>query len=350
MLKLFSFYAKNFSKFSNPWVILDILLTKQQYVVNTEYGADLVRILFYLMQNYQQYSAQRGSHSRATFISCLDSSNIKTSQAAYKALMNIDQDLSYINFSIIIKHLYNEDLWEYAISLMLRSNLLPASYELIKMLIEKAKTCSYAWILLLRIASNHQGAAIFANDIQIWQNLAKESPMNAFKLFVLVFTNTNLRTKISSSSEFSNMMKYFTDSDNNQIVYAIPSIITRSQIDIVTLKRLQEVGFISKLIKFAIARPTDVDANNTCIMILDTLARVGYCKEYIDYFKSLVQLLKEPKLYNRVLTVMVTLSFHSECAKALISLGLVPYFTSLKEYEKYQALAISFLKNASQYT
>lgn len=348
MLPLFSFYAKHFAKYSNPWCILDILLTKQQYIVNTQYGADLARILFYLMEKNVSYAAQRGSHTRAAFIACLDSSDAKTAEAAYNGLMHLDEDLSYIDFGIILKHLQTENLWKPAISLMLRSNLLPASLDLIRLLFNRVRESNHAWIILLRLASSPTAASLFANDLSRLSIESKFNPLNSFKLFVLLFSNQNLRAVIANSSEFSSLMKNFAESSNPLIMNALPSIITRSPIDISILIRLQESGFLTTFIRYTITKPEDVEANNSLIVTLDCLGRIGYCREYIDYFKSLVGLLKEPRLYTRVLTVICTMSFHIDCAKALIGLGLVPYFTSLKEYPRYESLAATFLKNTNR--
>ena len=343
-LALFSEYSLMFSSLENPWPVLDILLRVQDDIKDTQYGKQLLQILYFLTNNFEDYNKPRHSHVLATFEEYMSSSNTQTAIAAYDGIMQLTDDFSGVDFNYVLSHLATDDLWENAISLLLRCKNIPVSLDLITLASKHASDSKHVWNLLLMIAKNPDFLHLFADSTN-WMNGAKNYPEECSRLLLMLFVHPEYRNKILAADEFSNFINGIIESNELILYKLIPSLLTRVQITETDFIKLQKNEAIHNIIMKSISSD-NIEIHNSCLIVIDTLARVCYSPDYLLYLPKLVSFLRVPELYQKAVRVIVSLSFYKETTKHLVELGLVTYFNNLKSYKQYEKLADAFLKNA----
>ncbi|EAY03825.1 TKL family protein kinase [Trichomonas vaginalis G3] len=346
MLILHSYYVKNLLSLPNPWPLLDNLLTVQKIMLNKPCGYLYLALFSYLITTYELYAKERAVHVRIIFLSFINSKVVENVKAAYDGMSKLYTDYAGIDFTKLNQHLNNEKIWKSALSLLLRIENVPATKEMITSLINLTDKSPKSWIVILNIASTPPGEEILVSDT-IWMEKASKHPLDVMRLFLILFKNKNNRQNLASSPRFASMMKNLITKKDKSAHTAIATVIRRLQTSQEFIDELEKSGFLKSYIESAEKSKNHKLIRNVLNMF-DYLARSGYSEDYLLLILMLIQQLQQKENVTAALTVIVTLSFHKQCAQKFAEQDLKQYFQELSNFEEYRSLANSFLANINK--
>lgn len=344
MLILHSYYVKDLLMFSNPWPLLDNLLTLQKVLLNKPSGYMYLAIFNHLITSYESYAKERAVHVRGIFIFFLSSKVEENVRTAYDGLCQLYSDYSGIDFKRLASHLMNPNISSAALSLLMRINVPPASDELVNSLLQLTSTTPKAWIPILRISRGESGSRYLVNNLN-WLEQAKRHPSDVCRLFLSLFCNESARKNLCENKYFVSFLCSLLGQDDIRLHGAASTILRRSPLTQALIDELTRSGFIRNYIQDAEKNKKNKMMHNV-LMLFDALGRAGYSKDF-DVLIPVLKLMLEQNGDNAVdvLTVIVTLSYHKNCALKMIKNGFKELFTELSSYDKYNTLAASFLSN-----
>ena len=348
MIILHSFYIKQMLSLQNPWPILDNLLNVQYVLLTKSCGYMYLGLFYYLITHYDIYANVRQMHIRSVFIAFLNSQDPLTITSAYNGLCRIyHNDLKGINFTKVADHLMDDALWYSALSLLIRNpNILP-SKELISALIYRGKSSPKTWIVILNIANSKSGSEFFIQHLDLLFNQTENHTINVFRVFMQLFTNKKYRSELAKNDDFLILFKMAVETEDEDVHSAITAVIRRLDIDSILMTRLTQSGFLKSYINVTI-KASKMKMLSNCLAMLDALSRIDYSNDYLLFVQPLVDLLSSETHCSDAITVIVSFSFHKQCTREFVKLGLVDYFKGLIQDEQYQLLASAFLKNVQR--
>ncbi|EAY10858.1 TKL family protein kinase [Trichomonas vaginalis G3] len=344
MLILHSYYAKQLLSLTNPWPILDNLMTIQRLVLKKGFGYLYISLFYYLIQNFPTYRKERLSHLKPIFMSFLSAKDDRTVETTYNCLSIVFGDLNgQIDLSKATKHLTNKELSDSVLSLLIRQNSIIPDEKLVSALIKVAGSSPKAWMVMLIIAKTTEGK-IFLLKNNNWISYAKKHLQQVSTLFFTIFADEETRELASNSEFFINILKILLESHDCHNMKIATLAVRRAPKSVAFIRRLEENGII---LQFAVETQngaTDKYYTN-CLSFIDDIGRVCYSPSYLKFIPILTKLLSSQKFVSDAITAMVTLSFHSECSKAMKSDKLKKYFHNLASIEQYEKASKVFLKN-----
>ncbi|EAY16398.1 TKL family protein kinase [Trichomonas vaginalis G3] len=344
MFPLLHKYCSLFGTLESPWFIADIPLHILQDFINTKYGAEILTILYYLVTHYESYASARSSHVLSSFIIGISSTDVETISVSYDGIINLTNDFSSIDHTLIISHLSNAKLWEKSLNLLLRSQEIPYSNDFVSILMCHTCESRYTWLILLRIVTSKQDNSDLIVKSSVWMKDSSKYPKEATKLFLMLFVHEKYRQELCDSEYFGKFMESLASSQDYELFATIASILTRINLTKQIFENLEKYNFTKSFVEASLCSETNESIFSTLIVI-DNLCRIGYSDSFLLYSEKLVELLTNKYLYSKVVHVITSLSFHRECAWIFIQLGLVQYFDKLKQVQKFGNLAITFLRN-----
>jgi len=343
MLVLHSFYVKQLLQISNPWPILDNLFATQKSFVSKPSGFLYLSLFHYLITKFDVYSKERSMHIRGLFLLFLNSKDNQTLNAAYNGLAELYGDVSGLDFTRVVQHLDDDSLYESVLSLLIRMTRIKPSQELLSSLLKRTSQSSKPWIVILHIAESKNGAQFLLENTK-WFDEYQKQTSNVLRVFLLIFSNSFTRQKICELSQYTDLLTHLLSANDYRNHSTATAIMRRSPLSQDFLNRLSSSGVIKQYIDFSLQNSNSKVYSNF-LALFDSLSRVAYIKDYEILSLPLIDLLSSNQHASDAITVIVSLSFYPQCAKAFSDKRLVEYFQNLEKYEKYTAIAKTFLLN-----
>ncbi|EAY11601.1 TKL family protein kinase [Trichomonas vaginalis G3] len=345
MLILYSYYVRHFYQMPNPWPIVDNLFSVVRSFSTSNCGYLYLTIFHYLISTYDLYAKERTAHIRSIFLMFINSKDIKTVKAAYNGLSILYGDIDGIDFTRAANHLKDDELYKSVLSLLLRISKIPPSRSLLSSLLQRTKSTTKAWIVILNIASTKKGAEFMLENSSIWLTSFNEHPIDIFRVFMAIFKQSEYRQRAIALNEFPALLKSAFLADKKHMHFVISQTIRRSEPNVSLVNRLSMNGFLKTYIDVTIENQNP-RFYSIALLTMDCLARASYSPEYLQFIQPLVDLLSSEQHAADAITVIVSLSGYPQCCKEFVEKGLVPYFENLVQYDKYKKAAETFISNA----
>lgn len=345
-LSLFAHYATSFEKVSDPYPMLDFMLSYSRVFLHDPSGATFIDILYYLLITYPGFFELRSEKIFSLFTIFTSSKARNTALSATKACCHFVKNGAKISFSAMCRNINDPVLNNITISLLLRTEQYPISRTFCRTIVNSLQQNPRAFHILYKIASqSYELAQLLAMNPK-WMRIYHE---NAFKLYLILFTYPNLHPILSKALNFSEFMTKFISTGKPIIIESVCSILKRSQLNQQVFENLTKAGFFKVLVN-VVSQGKDISISNSSNTLLDSLARKGYTPDYALFIPGLVEMLSQRnQLTTGAIAVLVTLSCHSRIASKLRQVpSLVSYYESLRQIPNYQKQAEIFLQNLSR--
>jgi len=344
MLVLMSYYVQNIMSISNPWPILDSLVSAQNHVILLPCALHYLSLFYYLITNYEVYSKERSIHIRSVFIKCIDSPYFNVVEMAYNGLSCLYTDFSGIDFTKVSHHLLDDRIWKSALALLIRIKVIIPSQNLVDALVFRSNFCSKAWIPVLNIASTKKGSSFLIQN-PIWMKEYKNHPTEVYRVILTLFKSPDNRKPLSSSECFTLTLKEVLVINPKQHHSSITSVIRRSSLEKEFVTQLSHSGFLRTYISET-SKSSQPKLLSNLLALFDFISRIAYTSEYIDVIPICTSLLESNNHKNAALTVIIALSFYPQCMKVFLEKGLLSYFQNLLQDQKYSEYANTFILNS----
>ena len=314
---------------------------------------------------------------KGIFLAYLRSSNLKVQELSVTGILELYKDsLHEIDSKFLIENVQKNPL---LLSILLRCPVhCLASPKIVQTLVYMSEKEVKAFYALLVLARDNERSAEFVIKNTPWLDLAKINPSYAFKLLLVCFRFKHLRNLFLEVPEYFDLLSMLCFSKSTFIIVAIPSLIRRQTlIDANSLAKINKSCFLHNYLIVATKRrrssspsprrasspdslhfqllmpepltEKDIEErNHSSLVLVDYLARVGFLQEYVSYIKKITEIMHNPKLFPSALSVILLLSFFTQCAEEMKRLHLDDYFKELEKYPQYAASAKQILTNLSK--
>ena len=346
MLVLHSYYVKNLLTYNNPWPLLDNLLTVQKVMINKDCGYMYLALFSYLITKYDVYAKERAVHIRTIFLNFINSKVKENVKAAYDGLSNLYTDYANIDFTKINFHLKDPNIWRSALSLLIRIEDISPSPELIQTLLSLVDKSPKAWIPLLAIAETKKGQNILLNNFSWMEQYQKHAP-ETLRILLVLFKNKDNRSALANSPYFIDLLKSVINKKDKKSHTAAATVLRRIPMTQRLITDLEKKGFFKVYFESAIKSKKNKMLRNV-LNLVDSIARVGYTQDYLIIVPTLISQLQDTENATAALTVIVTLSFHKQCAEKFQNPDLVSYFQNLLKFDEYRTMATTFSANLAK--
>ena len=346
MLILHSYYVKQLLHLSNPWPILDNLFGAQRTLLNGGNGYLYLSLFYFLITKYQVYASQRSVHVRSVFLLYLKAKDPKTLRFAYNGLSSLYDKFVGLDFSLVTRHLNDDRIWDSCLSLLIRINKIIPSKELLTALLNRSGDSPKIWIVILNMSSSKRGCEFLLKNTN-WMDYSSKHPVEVARVFLNIFKEQIYRERSIDLPEFPNLLKALILTSDHHMHSTVTSIIRRSPQSVDLLSKLHTSGVLKTFIKETVKCGTAKHYTNA-LAVFDPLSRIGYTPSFLLFTQHLVDLLSSNEHAPDAITVIVSMSYHKDCAIDFKKKDLVQYFKSLEKIDSYAPAAKAFLKNVEK--
>lgn len=345
ILILHSYYAKQISLLTNPWPILDNLISLQRIALKRGFGYLYLSLFYYLTTTYPAYRKERIAHLRPVFTAFLSAKDEQTLVTTYNCLSSIFGDMNgNIDVTKAAKHLTHKEVADSVLSLLIRQNNIPADEKLLNSLIKVAGSSPKPWIVMLLMSKTKEGKVLILKIQKTWISLAKKHIEHVSQLFFSIFADEEMREAATNSDGFIEIIKALLETHDCHNMKIATLAVRRATKSPQLIERLEKSGIISLFVKETLNGSTEKHVTN-CLSFIDDIARICYAPSYMEYVPLLTTLLSSKKFVSDAITVIVNLSFHHQCINSLKTDKLLHYFNDLSKMENYEKASKIFLKN-----
>jgi len=350
MICLLSNFIKLNPLYSKVRPIYDTLYHKAELFFISEYGSEFVYLLYLLCEQYPEHKTERDIQLKSIFVGFLISKNKKTVIAAYQVLMICSNYLTGFDYNILYNHIQDPELKSIVISFILHREDTPISATLLLFLLEESKNNRYAQAIILRYVSNDSQKAQQIASFDSWFQQNSNSNYS-FKLFMLLFSYSDIRQKIISNSSFFTNLNSFASVGDPLILTALTSLIRRCSITPDFVSNLSKSNFLSTFFGQT-SQSDDSLIRNSIVILIDSLARVSYFPEIITQIPVLIEIFRDSRdqtMTYYLIVVFLTISKHRECVDILINCEVINnYFHNLLNYPEHQDRAQLYFENINK--
>jgi len=307
-------------------------------------GAVYIRMIFFLCTNYHDFYEMFSDKIHHILIAYSSSPCIETALASINALISLMNNEYQIPFGILIQRLNEPKLCGSIISIFLLSSHYPVSNTFAKSLINKSLIYPRSIKVLLRFAHQQKETAlIVANNLKWMQVFTEDS----FHLFLYIFSFPEFRKQLIGSDYFCRFVYEVFHTMGDRVLVSLSIVFRRSALTQTIVDDLSNIGFVLDIIR-VFDEPQNINGIHNCLLIVEALARAGFCTDYLKYVKFLSSFLSPPsKLTNTAIEILVVFSSHSYIAKKFKDSSLMRYFEKLKNLPSFSNMANIFINNVN---
>ena len=358
MLILHSFYARSFAALSDPYLVIDNLMANEAKLVENNVGYLLLSILFYLMDNFEDFARQRGRPVFKCIMRLMNSQHTQTIITAYDTVSQLlfkirPEEVGFrLDYKLAVKHLNDGKLWKAVTSLLIRLNYIKINEELLKILLIRSHQSPRPWVVLFKIAGYADGARfLFEHDE--WLSEAYRHPSDVTRLFLILFSQSQYHSRVLEMPNLATLLQCLFDSGDAKLYKIATGIIRYMQHDQHLMNFLTQSGVIKNFINVTLSmfqkEKESLVVNNkikkNALLLFDTLARIGYLNEYLLFVDTLIEMMADPNFTKDAITVIVSFSQYAPLALAFKEKKLDRYFAKLAKFPNYADSVDVFLKN-----
>jgi len=343
MLILFSFLFVNPANRQISEELINTLISIHSYTKNDPNGILFLRTLFYLCNRESDYRKTILIKSKDIFLNFLSSSIPEISMISYRSLINCYDRFDDVDISVVISHLDDPNLSKCAVSLLLRYNSNYPTSTLISSLFKLSNSNRYVWIILYRIALTHWRSFPLNGDF--WVSEAQSQHVALFKLFLILFSNKDIRSRFLYESSYYKMLNAFADANYEFFLNNFHSILFRQDVTPDAVKALSQSGFLKKYFQYT-KKSNNRYLQNGFLVVFSRIVTQCYLDDYHEFLQFTYSLFHFPDIFISALQCLVFVSSNKQCALIMLQdSSIMQYITSLLAYPVYQNDAKKILEN-----
>lgn len=345
-LTLIAIFADKFNEIDNPWPMVDLLIQEASRFQGIEIASNYVALVTSLCIKYQDYCLGRAEHCWRKISALLKETDIITLRTVYCGLCNIARVYSKplsLPISLIKPHLRVKELQKPILTLLVTVPLSgPECCDptLLQALCTLAERDEKASLVLMKAAEDEEFAQFMVENSEFWMPKELPTPLDSLRLFLVIFKRASLREQIADSKCFTEFLKMATEQENSGTLSMICTIVRRVNIDQAKIAAMSDSGFLRGFFSTAEEIGNSI-ATHSALLMLDTLARVGYTREYMkmcDFVSKIV--VDRGELAEVAALVAVQLCQYKKCALAFKRRRLDEFMkTMLKDSQLRRAAA-----------
>jgi len=314
-LTLFGIFAEKFNEFESPWAFLDLLIHESKRFVGPELASNYSNLLASLCVRYPDYAEGRASHCWKKICSLLNEQDIGALRCIYSSLSAIAKVYKDGNLPIesIKGHLHIKELHRSILTLLAHLPLagnISRDEDVLRSLCLLAERDEKATLVLMESSKDLTFASFLVDNAEKWMGRELPTNIDTLRLFLVVFQHSDLRNRISQAVAFTDFLKLVTEQENSKALSIVCTIIRRVEISLDLLARMSESGFLRVFFEISI----EIGSHHSSLLLLDTLAQVGYTREYIKMCDLLYTLITKKDNYSELAAeVAIRLCTYSKC-------------------------------------
>lgn len=348
ILQIFALYVSHFDECDDPTGVADLILLYAEVFADPLCAPLYIEIFHFLIQK-PNYNTRMPTLMRILY--ALARRDDKTvARAALQAVCHLyePQYDKLIGYEEILKYLKDDEMADITVSFLLRLPTLPPSRSLCAAMVERAKKDPRCTKLLMSFASQNLNNLSILVYNTTWMNFELPTLMDTFTLFLAVFKYPQSREQIREAAELPAFLMKCSESRNEFIISALPSVLKRTNANQEFINKLSESGFMKSYLSYVLDSD-DVNVISNGLIVIDMLARVGYCDDMRDALPQVRKVLaRSDEATTRAITILVTLSYFPKYHDKLRELKLDVYFERLMNSPAYAAYASTVLGNMKQ--
>ena len=292
--ELISIYAQSFSYIENPWPILDLLIKNKSRFFKSDGGVIIINTLKNLIQRYKNYRKNRLAYCRPIFTYFITSPILDNVIAAYKALYELYDEKFDLPFKKISSDLHDYQICDYAINLFLKiDDDIPAVKEIILSLLKLAKSnsnhtvsvCKKASKILQKMVKNIDAAEIMIVSSN-WLKYQIPTYYDTFKLLIGIIKFPELRKLVAETEQIIELFSRSVIENNYKVYICYEIVLNHTNFDKRFIKGLIKNNFFINFFQGIVDLEYE-DAIISSIRSLTTCIKIGYCNEYMLFYKNL---------------------------------------------------------------
>ena len=345
----FGVYATKFDEIDEPLQLLDLLIRFARQFLDRPEGTMYINIMHYLLSEKEEFREKRMHYLRPILCAFIKSPVPEVAQSAICAVCALYDKDFHLPISTLISTLKrDQQAVDLILSLFLRMESLPASKNFVRILGTKTLIFPKAITVLQKYAAESPDRAEHVAFRQRWMT---SHSLEAFRLFLLLFTKPNLREPLTRAEAFIRFISFWAKSKKPLVIGAFGAIFSKLPMDQLMVNDLSQAGFFTNLLSSVEA----IDKNNKDVMhevmvTLDYIARTGYTPDLLKFCPFLAQFLPMGnELSVDAINVFVVFSCQPQIAKVFKKTEqLVVYFETLQSRTVLRSRAGLFIDNVSQ--
>ena len=302
------------------------LITLADYYSVYETSELLVDTLFYYASHNPQY--QYNPNIYQVIEKQLNSSNERTVDAAYRAIIELHINDFTVPTDMLIKHLRFKSL---VLSVLLYLSSLPQNLkvtpDLITAVLEYASTDQLAVFVICLFAERNDTAIELVNAWDKWLSSPFLPIADSVRIFLALMCNLNMRPHLAMKiPQLSSFFRLILDSRDQELIENIGPVIRRLDQYLTDefLKDCTRSKFLGFYLRQAVSL-NSTDMVSSGLSIVECLSRKGYIPDYLEYVAYAVNFITQPvpkELKEVCVSFLYTLSRYPDTKPYLIQSNL----------------------------
>lgn len=347
-LTLLASYSQHFNEIDNPWPMVDLLIHESRRFYGLETAASYASLLAYLCRKYSDYRVGRSEHCWHKIGSLLNEKDIHTLKSVYCSMFSITEVYPDLvsPVELMKPHLKIRELQDSVLTLLLAAppvGKVTRDKGLLQSLLDLSETNKNATLVIMNIAADTIFAEFLVQNANLWMTRELPTIIDTMRLFFVVFRHTQLRSLITESPNFIEFLKMVTEQENSSTLSMICVIIRRIDLTEDLIGALGETGFLNGFFTSACRLGSNI-AMHSALLMIDTLARVGYSREYLKMCDVISQtIMDRGELCEAAAKVAVRLCDYNKCIQVFKKKKLHDFMKKNLQNSKLRKSAQEFL-------
>jgi len=264
---------------------------------------------------------------------------------AYCLAISLGVPQQLFDFELIIKHLELDESIDPIFSLLLRFDHLPIDQKMASILIKWAQNNETAYLVLLKfVGIGKEACLLVAKDPQ-WMKDGFYSIVATFRMLLYIISYHEVQNCIVENYSFVYLLADLIRTADPFVLAAVGRIIVLETNISMFFNEVVNKGVLG-LYFSSVSQSNEESVLASSIIALDSLARIGYSKDFNIMLNKMVELLYlRNSISPSVIATFVTLSYLKEMKESIQALHLNQYFASLLSLSEYRPYAEAFLAN-----
>lgn len=368
VLTILNVLSNGFGDIESPWSVFDVLFKywKRFY---KECPDSYITLIVFLCRLDQSFLQGRGSICYNRIIQLLNIENddnlelIKILYSGICKLYDCDPSIAEsdttksksvqkkVQNDVILRHIKIKSLQDVIVSYLLRISLDvdEDSLEIVKILLNLAKTSDKACFIIFHLAENDNVSEYLAKNLSLWLTEPLTTQQNTIILLLIVMRNQNLRKKISTRGEIMTFITKTIESDRS-FISPLMKIMHKLDINELFVDSLYDNDIIALLINTA--KKLESEDQESCALLIFSI----FCKIEYNYsppnFSSICNyiisvLKKQNSNMNRAAAIIMKYAQFDQCKIFFKNKNVLDLFNEIDGDKTFRTIRRKLAKELS---
>ncbi|KAH0788788.1 TKL family protein kinase [Histomonas meleagridis] len=345
---LFSEISLSTSRFTSLIPIASVFLDFSNSALNSKNSISYVRIIKHLLTHSTAFKSKYRTKSLVILNNATKSNKKSLVRAAYASLCNEAELPNDIDVETLCTQITTPGIRDEICHMLLKMREVPVNKELIDTLINKANVIIMSPYILCKIAQSENGSKyLLTNNSWFTSNMG---PLGIFSIFLVLFSRKENRKELTQYPKLIPFLMKIIMVRKHTEMKAVATIIRRLYLTKQFVTKLCNEGFVERFINEAL-RSQNWDLLNSCLLMLDSLARVTYNDKFLLLFPSMKQILTaHPQTALIALSLLTVLSRFEQTHMEFIRYKVIHTLAEMKlpvMFEDYRKTIFKQLKKSN---